>query len=123
MRPADHFLAKAARVSPGALDGQTRSRFERDFVALAAPVLGAAVAADLYNRTLDRVATDAALRKLGAMAAFFLGDYDEGAMPLERDDWEEIRETLEDISEEIDLTTLTTLMGELLSRGVLDERR
>jgi hypothetical protein len=120
MRPADHFLAKVDRVSSGVLDDQTRRRFERDFSVLVAPVLGAAVAADLYNRTLDRVAADAALRKLGAMAAFFLGDYDEKTMPLERDDWEEIRGTLEDVSEEIDIKTLTTLMGELLSRGVLD---
>jgi hypothetical protein len=120
MRPVDHFLAKVDRVSSDALDGQTRRRFERDFSALVAPVLGAAVAADLYNRTLDRAAADIALRKLGAMAAFFLGDYDEKTIPLEQDDWEEIRGTLEDVSEEIDIKTLTTLMGELLSRGVLD---
>jgi hypothetical protein len=118
MRPADHFLAKADRVS--SLDSRTRSRFERDFIALAAPVLGAAVAADLYNRTLDRAPADTALRKLGAMAAFFLGDYDGETMPLERDDWEEVRGTLEDVSEVIDIKTLTALMGELLSRDVLD---
>jgi hypothetical protein len=73
MRPVDHFLAKADRVSPGALDGQTRLRFERDFSALVAPVLGAAVAADLYNRVMDRGAADVALGKLGSMAAFFSG--------------------------------------------------
>jgi hypothetical protein len=119
MRPADHFLAKASRAA-APLDGQTRRRFERDFVALAAPVLGVAAASDLYNRTLDRAAADAALQKLGAMAAFLLGDYDEETMPLERDDWEEIRGTLEDVSGEIDIKTLAALMGELLSRGVLD---
>jgi hypothetical protein len=120
MRPADHFLSKADRISPAALDGQTRRRFEGDFVALVAPVLGSAVAADLYNRTLARAPADAALRKLGAMAAFFLGNYDDATMPLEQDDWEEIRGTLEDVSEEIDLKILTALMGELLSRGVLE---
>jgi hypothetical protein len=51
---------------------------------------------------------------------FFLGDYDEKTMPLEKDDWEEIRGTLEDVSEEIDIKILTALMGELLSRGLLD---
>jgi hypothetical protein len=120
MRPVDHFLAKADRASVAPLDSQTRKRFERDFTALVAPVLGAAVAADLYNRTLDRAAADSALGKLGAMAAFFLGEYDEKTMPLDGDDWEEIRGTLEDVSEEIDLKTLTALMGELLSRGALD---
>jgi hypothetical protein len=120
MRPADHFLSKVDRISPAALDGQIRRRFEGDFVALIAPVLGAAVAADLYNRVMDRSAPGAALRKLGAMAAFFLGDYDEETMPLEQEDWEEIRGTVEDVSEELDLKTLTALMGELLSRGVLD---
>jgi hypothetical protein len=119
MRPADHFLSKIDRISPASLDDRTRSRLEREFSALLAPVLGAAVAADLYNRTLDRAA-DAALRKLGAMAAFFLGDYDEETMPLEKEDWEEIRETLKDVSGEIDIKTLTALMGELLFRGVLD---
>jgi hypothetical protein len=120
MRPVDHFLSKVDRVSAAPLDSRTRLRFERDFGALVAPVLGAAVAADLYNRTLDRVAADAGLRKLGAMAAFFLGEYDEETMPLERDDWEEIRGTIEDISEEIDIKTLSALMGELFSRGALD---
>jgi hypothetical protein len=119
MRPVDHFLSKADRVSAFPLDGETRRRFERDFVALAAPVLGAAAAADLYNRTLDRVVGEAALRKIGAMAAFFLEEYDEETLPLDGDDWDEIRGTLEDVSEEIDLKTLTALMGDLLSRGVL----
>jgi hypothetical protein len=120
MRPVDHFLSKLDRVSPAAWDEGTRLRFERDFSALVAPVLGAAVAADLYNRVLDSAAPDAALRKLGFMAAFFLGDYDEKTMPLDKDDWDEIRGTLEDVSGEIDLATLTALMGDLLSRGVLN---
>ena len=120
MRPADHFLSQADRVSAAPLDSSARRRFERDFIALVAPVLGAAAAADLYNRTLDRAAGGAGLRKLGSMAAFFLGEYDEGTMPRERDDWEEIRGTLEDVSEEIDLNTLGALMGELLSRGMLN---
>jgi hypothetical protein len=119
MRPVDHFLAKAGRVSSVAPDGETLRRFERDFGALVAPVLGAAAAADLYHRVMDGAPADTALRKLGAMAAFFLGDYDEETMPLEKEDWEEIRGTLEDVSEELDLKILTALMGDLLSRGAL----
>jgi hypothetical protein len=120
MRPIDHFLSKLDRVSGAVLDTPSRRHLEQDFSVLVAPVLGAAVAADVYNRTLDRVPFPAALQKLGAMAAFFLGEYDGETSSLDRDDWQEIRETLEDVSGEIDINTLTSLMGDLLSRGVLD---
>ncbi|MDR1249597.1 MAG: hypothetical protein LBK63_09870 [Treponema sp.] len=113
-------MSKLDRVSSAPWDDRTRLRFERDFGDLVAPVLGAAAAADLCHRTLARAVPDTALRKLGFMAAFFLGDYDEETMLLEKDDWDEIRGTLEDVSGEIDLITLTALMGELLSRGALD---
>jgi hypothetical protein len=120
MRPVDHFLSKLDRISAVALDSRTLGSVEKDFSALLAPILGATVASDMFNRVLDRAAPEIALRKLGSMAAFFLGEYDEGAMPLEKEDWEEIQGTLEDVSGEIDLKTLTALMGELLSRGVLE---
>jgi hypothetical protein len=120
MRPVAHFFSKLDRISSAAMESRTRSRFERDFRDLVGPALGPVVAGDLYNRVMDSAAPDVALRKLGAMAAFFLGDYDEATMPLEKEDWDEIRETIEDVSGEIDIKTLTALMGELLSRGVLD---
>lgn len=123
MRPVDHFFSKLA-VLENALQSPDRSRLEQDFSRLIAPVLGADAAANLCYRTLDRVTQPAdlplTLRKLGAMAAFFLGEYDEKSMPLEGDDWETIRNTLEDVSGEMDINTLTALMGELLSRGILD---
>ncbi|GHV31858.1 hypothetical protein AGMMS4952_21250 [Spirochaetia bacterium] len=111
MRPIDHFFSK--------LDSADRKGLEQEFSRLVAPVIGAAAAADLCNRIPDT-------KKLGAMVAFFLGEYDEQSMPLERtvllerDDWYTIKETLEDVSGEIDINTLTSLMGELLSRGILD---
>jgi hypothetical protein len=127
VRPIDHFFSKLASLesslrSPAAgLPPKDRSRLEQDFSHLIAPVLGAAAAADLGHRTLDRIAAaPLALRTLGAMAAFFLGEYDGETMPLNHDDWQEIRETLEDVSGEMDINTLTALMGELLSRGILD---
>ena len=130
MRPLDHFFSKLASLdfhSPAAtLDPRDRSRLEQDFSRLTAPVLGASAAAELWNRTLDRIAgldpaaLRAALGKLGGMAAFFLGEYDGETMPLERDDWQEIRETLENVSGEMDINTMTSLMGELLSRGILN---
>jgi hypothetical protein len=132
MRPIDHFFSRIISLE-GSLRGpvlppEDRSRLCQDFSRLTAPVLGAAAAEDLCYRTLDRIAREIPphLQKLGAMAAFFLGEYDEETMSaefesrLDREDWREIRETLEDISGEIDVNTLTTLMGELVSRGVLD---
>jgi hypothetical protein len=108
MRPLDQFFSKLASLE----SSPDRSRLEQDFSRLIAPVLGAAAAADIGNRTLDPW-------KLGFMAAFFLGEYDEKTMPLDHDDWHTIRETLEDVSGEMDINTLTALMGDLLSRGVL----
>ena len=94
MRPIDHFFSKLASLENSPQD---RSRLEQDFSRLIAPVLGAAAATDLCNRILVPLAGPWALRKLGAMAAFFLGEYDEKSMPLERTDWQIIRETLKDV--------------------------
>jgi hypothetical protein len=38
-------------------------------------------------------------------------------MSLADDDWEDIRETLEEVAGEMNMDTLTALMGDLLSRG------
>jgi hypothetical protein len=43
-------------------------------------------------------------------------------MPLEAEDWQEIRKTIEDASEEIDIAVLTSLMDGLLSRKLLERR-
>jgi hypothetical protein len=40
-------------------------------------------------------------------------------MELDAGEWEAIRDTLEDAAGEMDLKTLTSLMGELLERGKL----
>ncbi|AEF85456.1 hypothetical protein TREPR_0760 [Treponema primitia ZAS-2] len=122
MQPIDHFFSKiiALEYSGGGAEG--RNRLRQDFSRLVAPVLGASGAEDLWVRTLELIAGQGpeALRKLGSMAAFFIGDYDEETMALDKEDWQEIRETLEDVSGEINIDTLTELMGDLLSRGVLD---
>jgi hypothetical protein len=126
MRPIDRFFSSLSSLERGlrapafALDPRDRRRLEQDFSGMVAPVLGASPAADLCARVLDRVAGPSGLQKLGAMAAFFLGEYDGETMPLDKDDWREIRETLEDVSGEMDLNALTGLMAELLSRGMLD---
>ncbi|GHV91295.1 hypothetical protein AGMMS50268_17980 [Spirochaetia bacterium] len=122
MRPVDHFLSQLDKLerSGQSLDAAGEERVVREFVSLCAAVIGAAAAEGLGRSILDRLRGSArpALQRLGFAAAFLLGEFDD-SMKLDNDDWEDIRETLEDVSGEIDLDTLTALMGELLSRGVL----
>lgn len=95
-------------------------RLARQFVSLTAPVIGAASAEDLCAATLERPqAKSCGYRRLGFIAAFLLGDFDDDSMELDDDDWANIRETLEDASTGMNLETLTSLMGGLLSRGRL----
>jgi hypothetical protein len=78
-------------------------------------------AEDAYCRITERFHKRGpeTLFKLGYTAAFFLGEYDKTTMPLDIDDWREIRETIEDASEAIDINILTRLMDNLLSLGLL----
>jgi hypothetical protein len=122
MRPIDHFFSQITRLEaalrPGeGLDAASADRLRRDFCALTAPVIGAAAAEQLFSRAWERLENRHGCRRFGALAAFFLGEFDGASMTLEDDDWEDIRETLEEVSGEINLDTLTALMGELLTRG------
>jgi hypothetical protein len=135
MRPVEHFLSLIERLEQGRDTGGvsggggagkrenegTEDRLVREFVNLAGPVIGAAAAEDLSAAALDRIKAKGSrgYRKIGFIAAFLLGDFDDDSMELDDDDWEDIRETLEDVSGEMDIETLTGLMGELLSRGRL----
>jgi hypothetical protein len=106
------------------LDFVGRKQLGRDFSQLLAPVIGPSAAEDLFYRTLERIRgqKSSALRTLGALAAFFLGEDEDPLMPLRDEDWREIRDTLEDVSGEMDLDTLTVLMGKLLFWGILTEK-
>jgi hypothetical protein len=123
MRPIDHFFSQLSRLEaalpPGAgLDSASADRLCRDFASLTAPVIGAAAAAELFSRARERLEKrGGSLAGFGSLAAFFLGEFDGAAMTLEDDDWEDIRETLEEVSGEINMDTLTALMGDLLARG------
>jgi hypothetical protein len=114
-------LEGALGGAPLTLDGGSREGLGADFSRLLAPVIGASAAEALFSRTLERVwgKKPEALRTLGGLAAFFLGEDEDPAMPLGKDDWPEIQAVLEDASGEMDLDTLTVLMGKLLSRGML----
>jgi hypothetical protein len=137
MRPVEHFLSlidrleqaqdTAADPSSG-INARNREReaeedrLAREFVSLTMPVIGAAAAEDLCAAVLDRLKAKRLPRyqKLGFIAAFLLDDFDDDSMELDDDDWEDIRETLEDVSTDMNLETLTNLMDDLLSRGKLD---
>ncbi|MDR1428815.1 MAG: hypothetical protein LBI85_00870 [Spirochaetaceae bacterium] len=113
MRPLD-FFSQADRETSFSPEG----RLAREFVKLAAPVLGKENALDLCRRTVSRLGENAG-PALENMAAFLLGEFDDKTMSLDDELWDEIRESLEDASDSIDLDTLTSLMGGLLSRGKL----
>jgi hypothetical protein len=88
---------------------------------LTAPVIGKDAANDLCVYCFEKLEGQNAenLQKLGFIAAFLLGEYDDASMNLDTDDWNEIKETLNDISGDINLDTLTELLGGLLNRGFL----
>jgi hypothetical protein len=95
-------------------------RLAGDFFALVGPVIGRLAAEAIYYRTVKRYEVQSVtLDKIGSLAAFFLGEYDDESMTLGTGDWEDIRETLEDVADEIDIDTLCALMGELVSRHKL----
>jgi hypothetical protein len=121
MRPIDRFISQLDRFPVPLQDAESLNRLGRDLVSLIAPAIGVGLAEDFSSRVLDRIKTNTtgALRKIGYIAAFFLGEYDDASMPLEAENWQEIKETIEDASEKIDIAALTILMNGLLSRGLL----
>ncbi|AEF80603.1 hypothetical protein [Leadbettera azotonutricia] len=120
MQPIDHFNSRLAKSESSVRSGQGLGKkdadfLEGEFVSLIAPILGKGEAGDLFRRTLERC-QGSSLVKIGAVAAFLLGEKGDDSV-LDAGDWEDIKETLEDLAGEMDLDTLTTLMGELLVRG------
>jgi hypothetical protein len=120
MRPLDQFFSQLVRLEQSlqsvVLEQETADHLMGEFSRLLAPVIGGPAAEDLCFRTLERIRgkAPAALQRVGNMAAFFLGEYDD-SLKLEDEDWIEIQETLEDASGEMNIDILTDLMGELLS--------
>jgi hypothetical protein len=119
MRPADRSYSPPRK--PARNRDEKTSGPERDFVSLVGPVTGEAAAAGLFRRVHARCTLPGgvlSLMKTGAIAAFFLEDYDD-SVPLDNEDWDDIRETLEESAGEMNLDALTALMDGLLSRGKL----
>ena len=124
MRPVEHYLSQLDKMDRGVPQARTEETAVRGFTDLAAAVIGGDGARDLCNALLglQREKTVSGERlsyvKLGYAAAFLLGEFDD-SMELDAEEWEEIRTALEEAAGEMDLNTLTALMGELLSRGKL----
>ncbi|MDR1447238.1 MAG: hypothetical protein LBI90_10130 [Treponema sp.] len=124
MRPADHFLSLLSRYSTEqggpSLKSSEFDYLKREFSSLLSPALGRRRTEEFFERTRERIERDGlSPSRLGAAAAFFLQEFDDQSMELKEEDWEDIRETLNEASEEIDLEILTKLMAALLERGKL----
>jgi hypothetical protein len=124
MRPVEHFLSQLDRLERGGGGNPAaEAQAVRGFTDLAAPVIGREGARDLCNALLGLSRENpgpggVSYLKLGYAAAFLLGEFDD-SMELGGGEWEEIRFALEEAAGEMDMTTLTSLMGELLERGRL----
>jgi hypothetical protein len=131
MKPIDHLFSQidsVVRSFRGAVlvfsdrEGQqTKDRLINAFSSLTAPIVGKTAAGDLCLYCLEKIEGQSLenLQKLGFIAAFLIGEFDDDTMNLEYDDWNEIKETLNDVSGEINLDTLTELLGDLLDRNIL----
>jgi hypothetical protein len=132
MKPIDHLFSQVnsiIRSFRGNIlvfsdreGAQAKDRLTSAFSSLTAPIIGKSAANDLCLYCLNKLEgqNPETLEKLGFIAAFLIGEYDDENMKLDTDDWTEIKETLDDVSGEINLDTLTELLGDLLDRGVLD---
>lgn len=118
MRPSDHFFTELDRIAKRA----DSSEAERAFVRLTAPVIGEDAAAELFRHWVDRYGSGEtpAFEPLGYLAAFIIGEYDDGTMTLDADDWAAVRDVISAEAESMNLDELTRLMGELVARGALD---
>jgi hypothetical protein len=121
MRLVERFLSQLDRMERGGLRAGAEDALIRGFTDLTAPVIGRDRARDLCGALLEARRNKpgpGSVCKLGYAAAFLLGEFDD-SMELDAGEWDEIRNTLEDAAGDMDLKTLTALMGELLERGRL----
>jgi hypothetical protein len=124
MRESDHFyseLVQVARRNRGSLAAAIEEA-SLAFSQLVSSIVGADIADELFGWWQERYAGGAAPQweKLGHIAAFTLGDYDETTMDLDKDDWVAIRDILSGAADELDLDVLSRLMADLVSHGALD---
>jgi hypothetical protein len=124
MRPVEHFLSelnKRFQNKEILEDGIETDRLFIDFSSLVTPVLGLQGSEELFKYWKDTYAGQPVpdYLRLGYIAAFILNEFDDQHMQLSSEDFEELRETITSIADEIHIDVLTTLMSELVSRGFL----
>ena len=125
MREADHFYSELSGIARrGANHSSTddwKEAPKRAFSRLVDPIVGPVPAEELFRHWLGRHGSgdEPRFEKLGHIASFILGDYDDAAMDLDADDWSAIRDIVSAEAEEMDLDELTRLMTDLVSRGAL----
>jgi len=125
MRPVEHFLSELNKRFQNKKVLEEGLETDRLFVAfsnLVTPVLGLQGAEELFKYWKDNYTKGSVpdYLRLGFIAAFIVHEFDDTTMNLSADDFEEIRETLSSVAEDVHIDTLTTLMSELVSRGYLD---
>jgi len=124
MRPVEHFLSdlnKRFQNKDILAEGIETDRLFITFSSLVTPVLGLQGSEELFKYWKDTYAKQSVpdYLRLGYIAAFILNEFDDQHMQLSSEDFEELRETITSIADEINIDTLTTLMSELVSRGYL----
>lgn len=125
MRPVERFLSdlnKRLQNKSRLEEGLDTDRLFLSFSSLVTPVLGLEGSEELFQYWKDSYTHQSVPEylSLGYMAAFVLNEYDDATMSLSPQDYEEIRETLSSVADNVHIDTLTTLMAELVSRGFLD---
>lgn len=120
MRASDHFYSELDALARRAAGDPLSA--ERGFSRLAAPVVGEVASGELFRWWRERHASGPSVGwdKLGHLAAFVLGEYDDASMDLDAEDWASVRDIVSAEAEEMNLADLTRLMADLVSRGALD---
>jgi len=134
MRPADHIYSELEAIArslqaakaraPEESQASTKSAFESVktiFMRQAVPVLGESAASELFVWWSERYGTadEPRFDKLAHIASFLIGDYDDGKMDLDAQDWAYIRDSISAEAEEMNMDTLSRLMTDLVNRGAL----
>jgi len=128
MRPAEHFLSvldtlQRSQRSDGSNIPETSvvDKIRKDFSRLLSPLIDISVGETLFDSWWNRNRSLPMPRwaSLGYMGAFILNEYDEATMPLDQEDWIDLRDAITDGAEEMDLDTLTELLDRLLARGLI----
>lgn len=121
MRPSDRFLSILGRNYTLPLQQADQTYLSQNFNSLCSHIIGTEASNSLFEYWLENCAykNKATFLKLGYFAAFLAEEYDAESMPLDAEDFIELRDTLNEAAEEMDMDVLTNLMSELVSSGYI----